>query len=99
MATRRGVVRRPNIGTKQTTTTSVSFSTDDFLWLQEQAQMRSMSFALVVGEAVALYRGAMNAELTAVEKEASTERRRAGQKKREAHATTTPPATEESVAL
>lgn len=88
MPTPRGVVRRPNAGKGATTSTSVSFAKDDYLWLNEQSTARSVSLSLVIAEAVALYRANVDGELSDIERE---DRARARTKQ--------PDAPQESVAL
>lgn len=103
MPTPRGIVRRPNVGKGQTTTTSVSFSNSDKLYVEEQARMRNCSFALIIGEAITLHRRAMNEALNEVESEDRSAKARSAQaigaQKRTAGAATSTPPTDSPVEL
>jgi hypothetical protein len=64
-----GKFRRPNVGKGSTRSTSISFSTADFLWVAEQSAARGVSQSLVVAEALDVYRKAQTTEVIAIEKE------------------------------
>ena len=75
MPTIPGTTRRPTIGRGATRSTSISFLAKDLTWLEEQAQARNVSLALVVGEAVTLYRAEMDVALDRLETEARAAKR------------------------
>lgn len=68
MATPRGVIRRPNtaLGTRSS---SMTFTTSDHLWLQEQAKARNITMSLVLADCIELYRNEQEAEIARMEKE------------------------------